>query len=325
MRIPLYLFILVSLLILPFRADAGEIIDRVVAVVNDDIIALSELNEEGAAMYRRIHQEVPADQAEDAVKEVQKQILSELIDQLLISQRAAQRGINVDDTEIDAAVDRILSRNDTSVEQFREELEKMGSNEKSYRNKLRNQILRSKLISYEIRSKIVITDRQIQEFYQRQLSDIKTDEGYHLLQFGCNWGEDSRSGSPEEAHMRAIQLRDMVLAGSNFNDLAKEYSDLPSSADGGDIGVFAKDELADYMWEAIQGLNPGDISNIIRTPSGYQFFKLISSKQGNIVTQAPLASVKDEIRTQLYDQELEEKFNNWVKQLRQHSYVEELL
>jgi peptidyl-prolyl cis-trans isomerase SurA len=216
-------------------------------------------------------------------------------------------------------------KNNTSVEQFREELARIGTNEKSYRNKIRNQILRSKLISYEIRSKIVITDRQIQEYYHQKYSNINTEDGYHLLQFGCSWGENSRSGSPEEAHMRAIQLRDMVLGGANFSDLAKEYSDLPSANDGGDIGVFAKTELADYMWEAIQGLNPGDVSNIIRTPSGYQFFKLVSSKQGNIVSQAPLESVSEEIRGQLYDQELEEKFNNWVKQLRQHSYVEELL
>lgn len=325
MRFQLYCIIVISFIILPFNIAAGEIVDKVVAVVNDDIITLSELNEEGEAMYRRIHEQVPSGQVEETMRQAQKQILSELIDQLLISQRAAQRNIDVDETEIDAAIDRILMRNNTSVEQFREELAKMGTNEKNYRKKLRNQILRSKLISYEIRSKIVITDRQIQEFYHKKYSNIMTEEGYHLLQFGCSWGENGRSGSPEEAHMRAIQLRDMVLGGSNFNDLAKEYSDLPSAGDGGDIGFFAKEELADYMWEAIQGLHPGDISNIILTPSGYQFFKLISSKQGNVVTQAPLESVSEEIRAQLYEQELEEKFDSWVKQLRQHSYVEELL
>ena len=125
--------------------------------------------------------------------------------------------------------------------------------------------------------------------------------------------------------MRALQLRDMVLNGSNFNELAKEYSDLPSAADGGDIGVFAKEELADYMWEAIKDLKPGETSEIILTPSGYQFFKLLTSKKGNILSQAPLESVSEEIRAKLYDQELDKRFDTWVEQLREHSYIEELL
>jgi peptidyl-prolyl cis-trans isomerase SurA len=325
MRFSCYLIIFSSLFIFSNTAYTGNVVDRIVAVVNDDVITLSEVNEEGEGMFRRIQKEAPPEQVDEARKQAKKQILSGLIDQLLISQRAKQRSVEVGPSEIDAAIDNILTRNNTTVEQFRHELEKMGTNEKSYRKNLRNQILRSKLISYEIRSKIVITDHQIQDYYQKSYSSMKTDEGYHLLQFGSGWAEKGRSGSSEEAHMRTIQLRDMVLNGSNFNELAKEYSDLPSGADGGDIGVFAKDELADYMWDAIKTLHPGETSDIILTPSGYQFFKLLSSKKGNVVTQAPLESVSEEIRAKLYDQELEKKFDNWVKQLREHSYVEELL
>ena len=325
MRFSLYLIVFFSLFILPNNAYTGDVVDKIVAVVNDDAITLSEVNEEGEAMFRRIRNEVPVGQVGEAIKDARKHILSGLIDQLLISQRAEQRNIEVDPAEIDAAVDSILTRNNTTIEQFHDELAKMGTNEKSYRKSLRNQMLRSRLISYEIRSKIVITDRQIQDYYQKSYSSMKTDEGYHLLQFGCSWGENGRSGSSEEANMRAIQLRDMVLSGSNFNELAKEYSDLPSAGDGGDIGVFAKEELADYMWDAIKDLKPGETGDIILTPSGFQFFKLLSSKKGNVLTQAPLESVSEEIRAKLYDQELEKKFDNWVKQLREHSYVEELL
>jgi peptidyl-prolyl cis-trans isomerase SurA len=325
MRFSLYLIILFSLFIFSNTVYAGDVIDRIVAVVNDDAITLSEINEEGEGMFRRIQNEVPTDQIDEATEQAQKQILSGLIDQLLISQRAEQRNVEVGPSEIDAAIDNILTRNNTTVEQFRVELARMGTNEKNYRKSLRNQILRSKLISYEIRSKIVITDHQIQDYYQKSYRSMKTNEGYHLLQFGCGWAEKGRSGSSEEAHMRAIQLRDMILNGSNFNELAKEYSDLPSGPDGGDIGVFAEDELADYMWNAIKNLMPGETSEIILTPSGFQFFKLLSSKKGNVVTQAPIESVSEEIRAKLYDQELEKKFDNWVKQLRDHSYVEELL
>lgn len=325
MRFSLYFIVFFSIFIFPNNGYSGDVVDRIAAVVNDDAITLSEINEEGEPMYQRIRNEVPSDQVDDTLKKAQQKILSGLIDQLLISQRAEQRNIEIDPSEIDAAIDNILTRNNSTIEQFHAELAKMGSNEKIYRKNLKNQILRSRLISYEIRSKIVITDQQILDYYQKSYGSIKIAEGFHLLQFGCGWGENGRSGSSEEANMRAIQLRDMVLNGSNFSELSKEYSDLPSAADGGDIGVFSKEELADYMWEAIKDLKPGETSELILTPSGFQFFKLLSSKKGNVLTQAPFESVSEEIRTKLYEEELGKKFDNWVKQLREHSYVEELL
>lgn len=125
--------------------------------------------------------------------------------------------------------------------------------------------------------------------------------------------------------MRAEQLRGMVMAGENFHEIAKSYSDLPSAADGGDIGVFKRDELSQTMQTGLKGLRPGEVSMIIENGNSLQFFKLISSKSGNVITQAPLETVRDEIRTLLMDQHLKEKFENWVTQLREISYVEEQL
>ena len=325
MRLLLYILLLNCTVIFPYTVQAGQVVDRVVAVVNEDVITLSEVNEEGEPVFRRIYDQLPADQSEDAIKTAQKEILSKLIDRLLISQRGRERHIEVSDAEVDAAIERILIKNDITLEQLKSDLAQAGTNETNYRNTIRNQILRSKLVSYEIHSKIVITDNQIQEYYNKRYSNIKSEDGYHLLQFGFMWGKKGRSSTPEEAKARAQQIHDMVVSGENFKNLAKEYSDLPSSSDGGDIGVFSKEELAPYMWEAIQHLKPGEISEVIATPSAYQFFKLQSSKRGNVIVQAPLESVREEIRTQLYDQELEDKFDIWVKQLREQSYIEELL
>ena len=325
MRLFLYIFLLHCFFIIPSTSYAGKVIDRIVAKVNNDVITLSEVNEEGEPIYRRIHEQLPPEQIEEALKRAQKEILANLIDRLLITQRGEERNVEVDDTEVDAFLERILTKNNTSLEKFRAELEKIGTNETAYRNTIRSQILRSKLVNYEIHSKIVITDSQIQEYYDKRYSDIRSDDGYHLLQFGCMWGEKGRSSSPDEAQARATQLREMIVSGENFKDLAKEYSDLPSASDGGDIGVFAEEELAPYMWEAIKNLKPGEVSEVIATPAGFQFFKLLSSKHGNVIIQAPLDSVREEIRTQLYDEELEEKFNEWVKQLREQAYIEELL
>ena len=310
---------------LPAAALAEDVVDRVVAVVNDEIITLSELEEEAGPTFDKIRQEAPVDQVDATIQKARKDILRNMIDHKLLLQRAAKRQVEVSDTEMNAALDRILEQNGITLEQFREELANMGLTEEKYRATLRDQILRTKLISYEIRSKVVITNEQVEAYYRNKYTQNHAPEGYHILQFGSGWEDKGRSASREEAQKRAEQLREMVVAGENFKDIAKNHSDLPSGIDGGDIGTFKKEELAAYMWEAIKDLRPGEVSPIIETPEGFQFFKLLSSSREGVIAQAPLENVKEEIRASLYDQELKRKFEEWVKELRENSYIEELL
>ena len=320
----LFLF-LIAKLALCSAALAGELVDRVVAVVNDDVITLSELEEEAAPTIAKIKAEAPPAQVDEAVKKARQEILRNMIDHKLLLQRAAKRQIEVSDAEINAAMDRIMEQNNLTVEQFREQLATMGVSEEKYRASLRDQILRSRLLSYEIRSKVVITNEQVEAYYRNKYLQHNSPEGYHILQFGSGWEDKGRSASKEEALKRAEQLREMIIAGENFNEIAKNYSDLPSAADGGDIGTFKQNELADYMWQAIKNLHPGEVSPVIETPAGFQFFKLLSKSSDGIIAQAPLENVKEEIRTTLYDQELKKKFEYWVKELRENSYIKELL
>jgi len=324
-RSTVFYFFLIAHLVVATVALAGELVDRVVAVVNDDVITLSELEEEAAPAFAKIRAEAPAAQVDDAIQKARRDILRSMIDHKLLLQRAANRQIEVSDAEIDAAIDRIMEENSLTVEQFREQLAAMGVSEGKYRSSLRDQILRSRLLSYEIRSKVVITNEQIEAYYRDKYLQHNSPEGYHILQFGSGWEDKGRSASKEEALKRAEQLREMVLAGENFNEIAKSYSDLPSGVDGGDIGTFKKEELADYMWQSIKDLHPGEVSPVIETPAGFQFFKLLSKSSDGVIAQAPLENVKEEIRATLYDQELKKKFEYWVKELRENSYVKELL
>ena len=317
-------FILFLTIFIPLDCQA-ELVDRIVAKVNDEVITLSELNEEGEATFEKIRQNAPPDQIRNSIRQAKKDILTGLIDRMLISQKAEISGLSVSNEDLDATIDRILEQNKISMERFQEQLQAMGMTEAQYREKMKNQILQSKLINYEIRSKVVITDEKVRRYYDESFGQQESSEGYHLLQIGCLWGPDGRSETRLDAGKRAEQLHAMISEGENFKEIAKAYSDLPSASDGGDIGVFKKEELASYMLDAIKGLNPGQVSEIIETSAAFQFFKLLSSREGNIVQQAPFETVKEEIRTLLYEQELRENFDKWVKQLRDEAFIEELL
>ena len=302
---------------------SAEIIDRVVAVVNNDVITFSELNSEGAPLFRRITQQAPPDQVDAALIQARQEMLSSLIDKLIVEQRAAKLDITVSDAEIDESINRILSRNNVDRQKFLQDLEMMGSSEREYRNSLRGQILQSKLVSFEIRSKVVITEEKIREFYEKNYTEKLTDGAFHILQMGFAWN-NAQTEAKAAARHKAEEARRLVLSGEDFRAVARRMSELPSAADGGDIGIFKKNELAVYMKEAVLALAPGQVSPVVETPAGYQLFKLLSDK-GDVRAQQPLEAVRDEIREQLFQQAMDTQFEKWVKGLRDEAYIKTML
>jgi len=304
---------------------AAEIIDCCVAVVNNDIITLSEVNEIGKPLFKRVAKQTPSDQLGKALQQARKTIIQKLIDKKLLLQEAERYHMAVSDEEVDKALQRILEQNHTSMNQFRQEVKAMGLDEKQYREDLKDQILSSKLVNIAVRSKVIIPEEKIIDYYDMHYTEQVGNGGYYILQIGCSWDEGKEGANlkkaKEKARKKAERVRSLAVAGKDFKKLARQYSDLPSAVDGGDIGVFRKEEMASSMRKAVTKLKPGQISSIIETPSGYQIFKLLSSQEGQIITKVPYESVKEEIRNILYRQEMKTLYKNWMKELRAQSYI----
>jgi len=311
-------------------AGKAELVDRVVAVVNEDVITMSDVNEEGKAFFQKITEQAPADELASALRRAREDVLNGLIDKKLIAQEAAKQKVTVTDEELDAAFKQMSVNNRMSPEQFRDQLKKIGMTEAVYRENLRNQILQSKLLNYEVRSKIIITDDMVLDYYDTHYTKQVEQGGYYLLQMGFVAKKESRSSEkPDAAAMldarkRAERVHELVKSGQDFSTLAKKFSELPSAADGGNIGTFQKEEMADYMRDAVTSLTPGEVSQVVETPDGYQFFKLLSSLDGGVVVQAPYDSVKEEIKRQLYEEKLKVEFDAWVRKIRESAYINKM-
>lgn len=307
---------------LPSRA---ETVNRIVAIVNDEVITLKDLQDEGAMMFKQITQKAPPEQLENAMRSARKELLSTLIDKKIIEQRAAKLGFAVSDQELDANINQMLESRGLSREAFQTEIARMGDSVEHYRAMLRAQLLQSQLINFDVRSKVVITDDKIRSYYDSQFASETAPDGYHLQQIGVSWGQTPPAKSKEEAQKIIAELRSKAIAGADFEQLARTKSDLPSAVDGGDIGIFEKDEMAPYMLQAISTIKGGEISPVVETPNTFQFFKLVASKDGNVVSKAPYETVKEDIRKKLYNEELEENFHKWVQQLREQADISEFL
>lgn len=312
------------------QSQGEHLVDRVVAVVNDDVITLSELEKTGRTFFERIKTKAPPSEVERALEKARQEVLASLIDKMLVRQVAEKLNISVNESEIDRAIDQILARNNATIEDFRQELVSIGATEQEYRDNLRDQILQSKIVSYEVRSRIVIVEENIKEYYQKEYTLEKGEGGYYILQMGFTWRnavtlEGAGFDTKEEARKKAEEIRARILNGESFTELAKANSNLPSAEDGGDIGLLQKDEMAAYMKDVILAMKPGEISPIIETGNTYQFFKLLSLREGDLVVKAPYETVREEIRDILYQQEMEEQFKTWVKSLREEAYIKILL
>ena len=224
----------------------------------------------------------------------------------------------------------MLAQNNATIEEFKKDLASANLSMQDYRKGLRDQILQSKLINNQVRSRIVILEENIQEYYHKEYSQEKGESGYYILQMGFNWKNPGKLkltslDSKEDILRKAEEIRTRVLAGENFAELAESYSDFPSASDGGDIGLIKKDEMAAYMKDIILPMQPGEISQIIETDDTFQFFKLLSAREGDVVVMVPYESVKDEIHEILYKREMDEQSKIWVENLREKAYIKILL
>lgn len=319
-------------LAVPLQTRAAQLVDKVVAVVNDEIITLSELNEEGKTVFKRIAATTPAAQLEETLLHAREDVLDSLIDKRLIAQKAAANNITVSGSEVDAAFESTMRRNGITREELLAKLAEAGLDEATYRSTLKSQILQSKLVGSEVHSKIVITEDMIQKLYREQYTSEIENGAYYLLQMGFSWaaadgGEQSaasRYANKMEARKRAERIRNLVVAGQDFGELARKYSDLPSAEDGGDLGTFLLDDMAPDMQAAVAELKNGEVSEIIETGAGYQFFKVLSAGEDVVVEKAPYESVREEIRNALFEDEAEQTYKAWVKDLKDKAYIQKL-
>jgi peptidyl-prolyl cis-trans isomerase SurA len=308
-----------------------KVVDRVVGVVNDEVILLSELEETGKTFFQKIIDSTPEAQRQEALLDGRNQVLDSLIEKKLIGQKAKTNKISISDEEFKKAFDQMVLRSGLSKEQFVDKIKQSGLTMEAYEKNFRYQLLENKLISYDIRSKIVITDAMVKEYYDNHAAKQTMKDGYYLLQMGFTWGQtpDAQKSAPNmyadkvDAKQRAERIHKLVKEGQDFKELAKKYSNLPSAKDGGDIGIFQEDDMMADMKEAVIHLKPGQISNIIETTSGFQFFKLIANKDG-VDAQSSFESSKNEIRDILYEQQLRKEFDNWIKNLKEQAYIKKM-
>ncbi|MBW2646421.1 MAG: peptidylprolyl isomerase [Deltaproteobacteria bacterium] len=318
---------IITLLLVPLLFSSspaqGELLDRIVAMVNNDIIILSDLDEMYLPYANRIRADGYAPEKEkEFLFEARKEILNRLIEQKLADQEISAKKIRVSDDEVDNAVERVKNENFCTEEELVKILAGDGYTLKDYRALLREQILRSKLVNREVKSKIVVTEHEIRECYNEHQESYKGKIRYHIASLFLMVSPSDDEGQVEAVIRRGENIIKRIRGGLRFEDAAKEFSEAESAANGGDLGFFTLDELTPALKDVVQGLQPGEISPVLRTPAGIQIIKLVKKED---MPGKSFEEAKAEIHRRLFQSVVDKKYEEWVQGLRERAYIKIML
>jgi peptidyl-prolyl cis-trans isomerase SurA len=298
---------------------AAKVVDRIVAVVNEDIILLSELNSRLAPYAERIRQQTSdEDKQREMLFKVREDILNRLVDEKLTDQEIKRNDIQVDEAQIDATIERIKSANYFTDEDLRRFLEQEQMTMDAYRSQIREQILRTRLVNYEVKSKIVITEEDIKAYYDNHPEIYGGKRRYHLRNILLTVPNYSSDDEKQAIQEQLESVREKIEAGESFADLARRISQGPTAASGGDIGEFETASLSPQIQTALEGVEPGQTTAVLNTDLGFQLFfvESINRDEGK-----PLDSVREEIHQKLFTEEVDKKFLSWLEDLRERSHI----
>jgi peptidyl-prolyl cis-trans isomerase SurA len=300
----------------PFPAGA-EWVDRIVAVVNEDIILHSEM-EKHAEDYRKAMKESgQGDIPLYLSAEQRSQLLEKMIDDKLLEQEAARLGISISESEIDQAILRIQHINKVSHEEMLQVFKIKGMDINEYREQIKEQLMQSRIVNREVKSRVVITEEQLKKYYDAHFPQYAGQTKYHLRHIMMKVSSPAPQ-ERERVYRTMQQLRERLKNGEAFSALAEDYSQAPTAREGGDLGLFESRLLADNILDALASLKPGAYTDVVETEQGYQLFYVedIVNAGGR-----SFEDVKDEIHEKLFMEVTEQKFTEWFKNLRRRAHI----
>ena len=300
-------------------SHGAEIVDRIVAVVNDDIITLNDLNHALKPYMNQIKSMGYAPEKEfDVSAKLQKDILDRLIDQKLTDQEIKKARLEVSDEDVDGAVERIKEKNFYSDADFRKALAAEGLPFEEYRKNMKEQILRSRLVNREVKSKIVVTEQDVKAYYEAHSEEYGREQKYHLRNIIMRLPGMASEAEKRDVLERMAGVLEKLNNREPFENLARQYSESNLAAEGGDLGFFKLEALSPQLQEALKDLGAGDFTPVLETDQGFQIFYI---QEIRTIPGKPLTEVSAGIQEKLYTEIVEKKFEQWLGELRKRSHV----
>lgn len=280
MRIFIHLLFCMTALFSHLTAQAADVVklDRIVAIVDQTVITEQEL--EGriktvTAQLRKQGTELPPENI------LRKQILERLISDALQLQYAAQTGLKVDDNQLDRTIERIAEQNKMTITEFSEALAADGVSMRKFRADIRSEITIARLREREVESRVNVSESEIDNFLTTQASNSENQDEYEISHILIRTPEEGTTEDVQKAKAKVNEVIKALQEGTSFAKVSASFSDAPNALEGGNIGWKNSGQVPSLFLDALKTMQPGDISQPLRSPNGFHILKLTSKRGGN--------------------------------------------
>ena len=268
----------------PAPAPAGDrevLLDRVVAVVNNEAITQHEVNEQRKGVLLQLRESRVQPPAPDVLE---RQLIERMITERSLMQFAKETGVRVDDTVVERAIARIAQDNKMAPDQFRKALDAEGIPYSKYREDIRRELVMQRLREREVESRILVTDAEVESFLASAAQRESGDVEYLLSHILVTVPEQSSPDRVEQRRVRAEQALEQVRAGADFAQVAASTSDAPDALQGASLGWRNAARLPTVFSDVVRGMNKGDVSAVLRSPAGFHIVKLVDQRDRSAPT-----------------------------------------
>jgi peptidyl-prolyl cis-trans isomerase SurA len=313
---------MVAALVLSGAVARAEMVDRVAAVVNREVIALSEVEKRAAPELSRLNQAVkdPQKRAEERTR-ITKAALDALIGEKLMEEQIKELGLSVTDAEVDAAVADVKKQNNvTDDAQFDRLLSGEGFTVATYKDFLRKQMSRMKLVQLKVSPKVKVSEEDLKAAYAQYARMEGEDAEVHARHILVAVDPKATPEQVEAARKKALEIMEEARKpGVDFSELAKKRSEGPSAADGGDLGFFRRGVMVPAFERVAFALKPGEVSEPVRTNFGWHVLKV---EERRAVGVADYDEMRPKLEMQLRQQKTEKFVDQYVQELKKKAVIE---
>jgi peptidyl-prolyl cis-trans isomerase SurA len=305
----------------PAESANAKTVEEIIARVNNEIITRSELDKARAATEEEAKQECQGkctpEQLRVDIEDRQKNTLRELIDQSLLVQRGKDMGVNVE-PDVIKKLDQLRQQNKIdSMEDLEKAVSAQGSNWEDFKNNIRNGILTQRVIGSEVGSHITIGKEEIAKYYNEHKKEFVRPEQVALREIEVST-EGKKDTELPDLKKKAETALKRVKDGEDFGEIAKRFSDSSTAKQGGFLGVYKRGELSKELEDIVFKMKKNDLTDVMDTKQGYLVLQVLERYEEG---EQPLAKVENEIMDHLYSERMEPAMRQYLKTLREQSYV----
>jgi peptidyl-prolyl cis-trans isomerase SurA len=298
---------------------SGEVVDRVAATVNGDVVTLSDLEERAGAEWARVERMDPGQARDEARRAALRRAFDALVAEKLLAKQAEVLQLEVTDAQIDAAIGDIKTRNRFDDAQLDRALGDQGLDRATFRQQVRRELETYQVLNYKVRGRVKLSDADVVNYYQTHTQEFGGEVELKVRHIFLPLAEGATKAEEEKARALGERVEQRLRTGEDFAKVAREVSKGPSAGEGGDIGWLRRGTVQKQLEDAAFALQDGQFSPVVRAGPGLHILKVEARRSGG---GKSFEEAKEEIRTRLYEEQVGSYRQAYIEELKKSALIE---